>query len=81
MTGEQPAEEPNAIPSGVARDLRALRRQWEHAYIFTVRRGSRWLATRVDDGGLVEADSAAALREKVEADYDARPVVSPKQHT
>lgn len=86
MSGEQPgslqdgdgqAGKQPAIPAGVARDLRALRRQWQHAYIFTVRRGGRWLATRVDDGQQVEAGSAADLGVKVAADHAARPVVLP----
>jgi hypothetical protein len=75
------AEDQSALPAGVARELRALRRQWQQAYIFSVHRGGIWRATRVDDGQMVEADSAAGLGAGVAADHAARPVVIPEQRS
>ena len=71
------AEDEAALTSGVARDLAALRWHWSGAYEITVHRSGRWRATRTDNGGKLEAESAEELRQAIHQDYNRRRVARP----
>jgi hypothetical protein len=56
--------------------LGSLRWHWGSAYAISYRMG-RWIASRRDDGGRLEAEEAEELRELIRDDYEARPVPRP----
>jgi hypothetical protein len=56
--------------------LGSLRWHWGSAYAISYRLG-RWIATRRDDGGRLEAGDADELRELIREDYRMRPVPRP----
>jgi hypothetical protein len=55
------------------RELADLRHHWGSAYSIGYHLGT-WTAARVDTGEILTASSASELREKIRADYSARPV-------
>jgi hypothetical protein len=54
--------------------LDALRWHWGGAYLISFFEPDNWVAQRRDDRSVLRSDSAAELREKILADYTARPV-------
>jgi hypothetical protein len=54
-------------------ELQDLRHHWGSAYVITYHRG-HWIAARRDTHDALTAESADDLREKIRADYSARPV-------
>ena len=57
------------------RDIADLRWHWDEAYDITW--DWRFRARRLDDGGLLEADTAEELGERNRRDYTERPVPRP----
>ena len=58
------------------RQLADLRWHWDEAYEITW--DGKFRATRLDDGGKLEADTAAGLRELMICDYSERRVPRPR---
>jgi hypothetical protein len=56
------------------RDIADLRWHWDEAYDITW--DGRFRARRHDDGGLLEADTAQELSERIRHDYTERPVTT-----
>jgi len=54
-------------------ELQDLKHHWGTAYSITYYRG-QWIAARHDTREVLTAESAQELREKIRADYRARPV-------
>jgi hypothetical protein len=57
------------------RDIADLRWHWDEAYDITW--DGRFRARRLDDGGILEADTAEELGEHIRRDYVERPVPRP----
>ncbi len=54
--------------------LESLRHGWGSAYEITCAGRGRWLARRRDTGDTLTGESADELRDRIIADYDAKPV-------
>ncbi len=54
-----------------------LRWHWGGAYLIHFFEPDKWVAQRRDSHSSFSADSPGALREKIQADYAARPVGRP----
>jgi hypothetical protein len=55
------------------RELASLRFHWGGAYSISFHLGT-WIAARADTREILQASSAGELRDKIRADYSARPV-------
>jgi hypothetical protein len=55
-------------------DLNELRHHWGSAYVITHPQPDVWVAQRKDDRTTLRADTPGGLRDRIVADYLARPV-------
>jgi hypothetical protein len=70
---DQPTDDVVARLRG--RDIADLRWHWDEAYDITW--DGRFRARRLDDGAILEADTAAELDQRIRRDYVERPVSRP----